>query len=116
MDVVGVTRRRPATSADRYAAPVSSGRVQERGAIPIVEPITSPGHLLRRAQQVHTDLWAARVDGLTGPQYATLVAVAGWDDVDQRRAGELASLDKSTLAEVVRRLTLKGWLERVRDP
>jgi DNA-binding MarR family transcriptional regulator len=95
---------------------VSSGRVQERGAIPIVEPITSPGHLLRRAQQVHTDLWAARVDGLTGPQYATLVAVAGWDDVDQRRAGELASLDKSTLAEVVRRLTLKGWLERVRDP
>lgn len=37
-----------------------------------------------------------------------LVAIAGWDDVDQRRAGQLASLDKSTVAEVVRRLVGKG--------
>jgi DNA-binding MarR family transcriptional regulator len=76
----------------------------------------APGHLLRRAQQVHTELWATRVDGLTGPQYATLVAIAGWDDVDQRRAGQLASLDKSTVAEVVRRLVDKGWVRRARDP
>jgi DNA-binding MarR family transcriptional regulator len=84
--------------------------------VPIVPPASAPGHLLRRAQQVHTELWAARVDGLTGPQYATLVAIAGWDDVDQRRAGQLASLDKSTVAEVVRRLVDKGWVRRVRDP
>jgi DNA-binding MarR family transcriptional regulator len=95
---------------------VSSGWPEERDSVPIVAPIRSPGHLLRRAHQVHTDLWATRVEDLTGPQYATLAAVAGWDDVDQRRAGQLASLDKSTVAEVVRRLTVKGWLERVRDP
>ncbi|MEU4160836.1 MarR family winged helix-turn-helix transcriptional regulator [Actinoplanes sp. NPDC026670] len=83
---------------------------------PIVAPVSAPGHLLRRAQQVHTDLWNARVDGLTGPQYAALVAIAGWDDVDQRRAGQLASLDKSTVADVVRRLVDKGWVRRVRDP
>jgi MarR family transcriptional regulator, lower aerobic nicotinate degradation pathway regulator len=82
----------------------------------VVPPALSPGHLLRRAQQVHTELWATRVEGLTGPQYATLVAIAGWDDVDQRRAGQLASLDKSTVAEVVRRLVDKGWVRRAQDP
>jgi DNA-binding MarR family transcriptional regulator len=84
--------------------------------ISVVSPALSPGHLLRRAQQVHTELWATRVEGLTGPQYATLVAIAGWDDVDQRRAGQLASLDKSTVAEVVRRLVDKGWVRRTPDP
>lgn len=83
---------------------------------PVVPPASAPGHLLRRAQQVHTELWNARVDGLTGPQYAVLVAIAGWDDVDQRRAGQLASLDKSTVADVVRRLVDKGWVRRIRDP
>jgi MarR family transcriptional regulator, lower aerobic nicotinate degradation pathway regulator len=65
---------------------------------------------------VHTELWSARVEELTGPQYATLVAIAGWDDVDQRRAGQLASLDKSTVADVVRRLADKGWVRRIPDP
>lgn len=81
--------------------------------ISVVPPALSPGHLLRRAQQVHTELWATWVEGLTGPQYATLVAIAGWDDVDQCRAGQL---DKSTVAEVVRRLVDKGWVRRTPDP
>jgi DNA-binding MarR family transcriptional regulator len=81
-----------------------------------VAPATSPGSLLRRAQQVHTELWSERVRDVTGPQYAVLVAVAAWADVDQRRAGTLASLDKSSIADVVHRLEGKGWLEQVRDP
>ncbi len=84
--------------------------------VPVVSPTTAPGHLLRLAQQVHTELWGSRIDSLTGPQYATLVAIAGWDDVDQRRAGQLASLDKSTVAAVVSRLVGKGWVRRVRHP
>jgi DNA-binding MarR family transcriptional regulator len=83
--------------------------------VPVVRMSTAPGHLLRRAQQVHTEIWARVVRDLTGPQYAVIVSVAGWDDVDQRRAGQLASLDKSTVADVVRRLAAKGWIERVRD-
>ncbi|MBM7856241.1 hypothetical protein [Lentzea nigeriaca] len=43
----------------------------------MVSPALSPGHLLRRAQQVHTELWATRAEGLTGSQYATLVVIAG---------------------------------------
>lgn len=77
---------------------------------------TAPGHLLRRAQQVHTEAWARLVEEVTGPQYSVLVAVGAWHEVDQRLAGELASLDKSSVADIVSRLVLKGWLERHRDP
>jgi len=95
---------------------VIGAEAAELGAVPIVDPATSIGHLLRRAQRVHTDLWASQVQPVTGPQYAMLVAVAGWDNVDQARAGLLASLDKSTAAEIVRRLHEKGWLDRQRGP
>ena len=77
----------------------------------------APGHLLRRAQQIHTAVWAREVgDIVTGPQYATLVAVAGWPNLDQKRAGELASLDKSTVGGVVKRLECKGWISRATSP
>jgi len=90
-------------------------KVADRVAAPRFE--TAPGHLLRRAQQVHTDLWSTIVGPeLTGPQYGTLVAVAGWPEVDQKRAGELISLDKSTTAGVVARLEKKGWLTRRPHP
>jgi DNA-binding MarR family transcriptional regulator len=95
---------------DGEAPVVANGPVALRFA-------TAAGHLIRRAQQVHTELWAATVgSALTGPQYATLVAVAGWPDVDQKRAAELASLDKSTTAGVVSRLEKKGWLTRRAHP
>lgn len=77
----------------------------------------APGHLLRRAQQIHTDAWNREVtDDITGPQYATLAAIAGWQEVDQKKAGELASLDKSTVGGVVRRLESKGWIARTINP
>lgn len=82
----------------------------------VVDRLSSPGHLLRRAQQVHTEAWSRLVVGVTGPQYAVLVTVAGWEGLDQKRAGELASLDKSTTAGIVTRLVSGGWLERVHDP
>jgi DNA-binding MarR family transcriptional regulator len=83
-------------------------------ALPFAE---APGHLLRRAQQVHTEIWSSTVGAdVTGPQYATLVAVAGWPRVDQKMAAELASLDKSTIAGVVARLEKKGWLTRSTHP
>jgi MarR family transcriptional regulator, lower aerobic nicotinate degradation pathway regulator len=88
-------------------------RVSEYG---VVDHLSAPGHLLRRAQQVHTEVWSRLVADVTGPQYAVLVAVAGWPGLDQKRAGELASLDKSTTAGIVTRLVTGGWLNRVHDP
>jgi DNA-binding MarR family transcriptional regulator len=72
---------------------------------------TTLGHLLRRAQQVHTAIWSEEFSGdLTGPQYALVSAVASTPMLDQRSAGRLASLDKSTAADVVARLQRNGWI------
>lgn len=76
---------------------------------------TTAGHLIRRAQQVHTALWGQELGGeVTGPQYALLSALTN-SAIDQRSAGQVASLDKSTAADVVVRLQRTGWLERERD-
>lgn len=83
----------------------------------VLELSTTPGHLIRRAQQVHTTYWAEELNGtLTGPQYAVLVALAGWPCISQTRLAELASLDKNTATDILVRLEGRGWVERVRDP
>ncbi|MCU1437599.1 MAG: MarR family transcriptional regulator [Naasia sp.] len=71
----------------------------------------SLGHLIRRGQRVHTAIWASRVyAGLTSAQYAVLTVVAGYPQSSQGALGDVASLDKSTTADVVSRLTRHGWL------
>jgi DNA-binding MarR family transcriptional regulator len=85
--------------------------------MPAVDLSTHPGHLARRLQQAHTLLWNALVSAeTTSPQFAVLNAIAGRDDLDQRMAGDLIGLDRSTTAEIVSRLSARGLLVRVRDP
>lgn len=75
------------------------------------------GHLLRRSQQAHNALWAEELGSdPTSPQYALLEALAAWPGSDQRSAGELASLDKSSTMDIVARLARKQWITRDRDP
>lgn len=75
------------------------------------------GHLLRRAQQIHAAHWGEHVPGgITSPQYAVLHVLARHPCVDQTRLGELASLDRSTTADIARRLLTRGLVERHRDP
>jgi DNA-binding MarR family transcriptional regulator len=76
-----------------------------------------PGHLIRRAQRVHTAYWAQVFDReLTGPQYAALHVLARWPDINQRQLGDAAALDKSTAADLIDRLERRGWVVRHRDP
>jgi DNA-binding MarR family transcriptional regulator len=76
-----------------------------------------PGHLIRRAQRVHTAYWAETFDReLTGPQYAALHVLACWPDINQRQLGDAAGLDKSTAADLLGRLERRGWVVRHRDP
>ncbi|HEY0932662.1 MAG TPA: MarR family transcriptional regulator [Trebonia sp.] len=76
-----------------------------------------PGHLIRRAQRVHTACWAEVFDReLTGPQYAALYVLARWPDINQRQLGDAAGLDKSTAADILDRLERRGWVVRSRDP
>jgi MarR family transcriptional regulator, temperature-dependent positive regulator of motility len=73
-------------------------------------------HLLHRAGQCAEVLFtneAAKAD-LTPRQFAVLVCVAQNPDVSQTGLVEQTGVDRSTLADVVRRLVKKGLLQRKR--
>ncbi|MFD9790943.1 MarR family winged helix-turn-helix transcriptional regulator [Streptomyces sp. NPDC059070] len=76
-----------------------------------------PGHLARRLQQAHYLLWNTLVsEQTTSPQYAVLNTLVADPGLDQRTVGERVGLDRSTIAEVVTRLTRRGLLRKARDP
>ncbi|WP_432117760.1 MarR family winged helix-turn-helix transcriptional regulator [Streptomyces sp. bgisy032] len=78
---------------------------------------THPGHLARRLQQAHYLLWNTMVsEEITSPQFAVLNTLVAEPGLDQRTVGERVGLDRSTIAEVVTRLSRRGLLDKVRDP
>ena len=78
--------------------------------------MTHPGHLLRRAVQAMNLLWAEEVSRtITSPQFAALNALYREPNLDQRTLGERISLDRSTMAEVVSRLSARGLIRTERD-
>ncbi len=75
-----------------------------------------PGHLLRRAVQVMNLLWNEEVShAITSPQFAALNALYSQPNLDQRTLGQRVSLDRSTMAEVVSRLSARGLIRSERD-
>jgi DNA-binding MarR family transcriptional regulator len=77
-----------------------------------------PGHLIRRAQQISTALFAEECAAfdLTSVQYAALVAIGTHPDVDATRLSQLIAFDRSTLGSVLERLEAKGWVLRSGSP
>ncbi|GAA2571047.1 MULTISPECIES: MarR family winged helix-turn-helix transcriptional regulator [Streptomyces] len=74
------------------------------------------GHLIRRAEQVHTALWYRHVSReITSQQFAVLNALSRDPGIDQRTLARLTSLDRSTVNHMVRRLTDQGHVTQVRD-
>ena len=81
-----------------------------------VDLASTPGYLIRRSQQVHNTLWGEVITAkVTPPQFAVIAALAAEPGIDQRRLGEIAALDKSSVADVVDRLTSQRWIDRARD-
>lgn len=77
----------------------------------------APGYLARRLHQAYTAAWARRVDPvLTGPQYAVLVTVEAHPRLDQGSLAHTVALDRSTMADVCRRLEERGLIERTQAP
>ncbi|HZX97039.1 MAG TPA: MarR family transcriptional regulator [Myxococcales bacterium] len=77
-----------------------------------------PGHLIRRAQQISSALFAeecAEFD-LTSVQYAALVAIQAHPEVDATRLSHLIAFDRSTIGSVLDRLEAKGWVLRTASP
>lgn len=78
---------------------------------------THPGHLARRLQQITYQLWHSTVSAeTTPPQFIVLNCLLAEPDIDQKTLGARASLDRSTVADVVARLVQRGMIRRVRDP
>jgi MarR family transcriptional regulator, temperature-dependent positive regulator of motility len=76
----------------------------------------TPGQLIRRAHQAHTQLWTEVVPvDITGSQYSILSALSVHGDLDQATVGRLTSLDKSSVADLARRMAQRGLLQRSKD-
>lgn len=76
----------------------------------------APGHLIRRAQQVHTLLWSEHVGlRITSVQFVVLLVLDAHPGIAQKTLGEHASLDKSTVGEILARLVARGLVRRTRD-
>lgn len=82
----------------------------------IPEPLHYTGHLLRRAQQVHLAAWNRDVSTeITSVQFAALSVLSRHPGSSQASLGAQLDLDRSTIADLVRRLAARGLITQVRD-
>jgi DNA-binding MarR family transcriptional regulator len=76
----------------------------------------SPSHLIRRCQQYFGDLYAHEAGNceLTKQQFTVLAALETNEGVSQTALVEMTGIDRSTLAEMVRRMLERELLSRER--
>lgn len=77
----------------------------------------SPSHLMHRVLQLALDIYAEETgsDGLTQRQFAVLEAVSHKSGLTQTDLVRATGIDRSTLADLVSRMTTKGLLDRERS-
>jgi DNA-binding MarR family transcriptional regulator len=92
---------------------MTKGQRKANGAFDLSE---SPSHLIRRCAQYFGDLYAHEVGAsdLTKQQFTLLAALEHNDGASQTGLVEITGIDRSTLAEMVRRMLDKGLLSRER--
>ncbi|MGE0025389.1 MAG: MarR family winged helix-turn-helix transcriptional regulator [Hyphomicrobium sp.] len=80
------------------------------------DKMSSALHLLHRAGQCADEMFAVSVGeaGLTPRQYAVMAAIANSDEPSQTTLVEATGIDRSTMADIVRRLTSRGLVQRRR--
>jgi len=73
-------------------------------------------HLLHRAGQCADELFASSVGelGLTPRQFAVMLAIQSSEEPSQTTLVERTGIDRSTMADIVRRLTSRGLVQRRR--
>ncbi|MER7798230.1 MarR family transcriptional regulator [Microbacterium sp. NPDC096154] len=80
-------------------------------------PAAYTGHLLRRAQQVHLAAWNRHVSlEYTSTQFAALSMIARRPGMSQADLGAELDLDRSTIADLVRRLVARELIHRDLHP
>ncbi|MDN4483495.1 MarR family winged helix-turn-helix transcriptional regulator [Demequina lignilytica] len=84
---------------------------------PEQEPQRHTGYLIRRAQQAHVATWTRMVSTeISSVQYSVLVILDQRGEASQRDLCDAVDLDRSTIADLVRRMEGRGLIERRRDP
>ncbi|MEL7049828.1 MAG: MarR family transcriptional regulator [Pseudomonadota bacterium] len=85
-------------------------------ALESIEIEKSPTHLLHRVGQCATDIFQVEMAGadLTARQFAVLVSIAKREGASQTDLVEMTGIDRSTLADIVRRMLKKGLVQRRR--
>lgn len=78
--------------------------------------MSSALHLLHRAGQCADELFAVSIGetGLTPRQFAVMKAIATSDEPSQTTLVDRTGIDRSTMADIVRRLTSRGLVQRRR--
>jgi DNA-binding MarR family transcriptional regulator len=91
----------------------SRGQRKGNGSVDLGE---SPAHLVRRCHQFYGDLYAREcgIHGLTKQQYVVLLALEQHDGISQTALVETTGIDRSTLAEMMRRMLERGLVSRER--
>jgi MarR family transcriptional regulator, temperature-dependent positive regulator of motility len=76
----------------------------------------SPLHMLHRAGQCAAELFQKELgdNDLTPRQYAVLVTVSNDEGLSQTQIVERTGIDRSTMADLIRRMLRKGMLQRRR--
>jgi DNA-binding MarR family transcriptional regulator len=76
----------------------------------------APSHLIRRCQQYFGDLYAMESGAreLTPQQFTVLAALEHNEGASQTTLVDITGIDRSTLAEMARRMVDKGLLDRER--
>lgn len=92
---------------------VKSGKSAKRSG-PLAE---SPSHLMHRVLQLALDIYSeeAGANGPTQRQFAVMEAVSAKSGLTQTDLVRATGIDRSTLADLVTRMTAKGLLERERS-
>jgi len=91
----------------------SKGQRRANGHFELSE---APSHLMRRCEQFFADLYAREPGArdLTRSQFTVLSALEHNDDVSQTALVEMTGIDRSTLAEMVRRMLERGLITKKR--
>ena len=95
-----------------------SGRPPETDAEPTSDPVfklsESPAHLLRRAQQLATDIFSKSElsDNVTLRQSVVLAAIAESEGLSQSHLVNATGIDRSTLADMIARMQERGLVNR----
>lgn len=78
--------------------------------------LTMPGHVIRRLNQMSTQVFARRMQeagiDITPVQFAALDAIKSFPGSDQAGIAAKIAYDRATIGGVIERLLDKGYVER----